>query len=359
MTSENKQVIQYIESSGKSLTLILESTTPLILKDIEEVILNKNTATLNLEFLGKEILDNKSCETPANINASMGITFHRKAGVFCLTKGGWLPPIFIASAIFLVDKNVLIKLKKFANNEKRPDYEHTNWWLQFPSKIIINPILFAMEGCNQKKPNFKDFHSQFESASDSIRKLLPNSETISYTAEHYQAAYQQLAMFEERSKIEINFLMEISSILQNRSLDKGLESNKQKILSIADSVGLVKPSLVLITALACVFENKHGNGLLIARRILKPLPSYSSRNAFNAVSDLRAIEMLIAGMCINHTKNISLMTCDIGIAALWCALNPKRFRMDSGKPKFELSLSQDLFPRMRLEELNQLSLEIL
>jgi len=359
MSSESNQLIQYRDASGKTLSLTLESTEPLTLQDIEEVISKKGEASLNVKFSGEEVLDGNSESAPKNINASMDINFHRDATVYCLTKGGWLPPVFIDPTVFIIDKNILIKLEKFANNESRLDYEVTNWWLQFPLKMVINPVLYAMEGCNQSIPSFSEFYSQFEKASESIKKLLPNVEVTSYTEIHYQAAYEQVSMFKERSEIEAAFLMEISPLLKNRCSGNNLESTKKKILSVADKFGLVKPSLVLIIALARLYERKNGSGLLIGQRIIKPNASYSLKDAFNAISDLRAIEILISSMCFDDEKNASLMTCDIGIAAFWCALNPRNFRTELEKPKFEVSLNLALFPRMKLEELNELSLDIL
>lgn len=355
MKSREGMALKYIDKSGKSISISIDHTKPLFLKDLEKT-KGEREQPFSLEVSGSEIVD----KTPGSkaksklLTLSIQISFHKKPKIFCLVDGGWLPPAFSLSDTYLVDRNVVSALKGNINESSRFDYKSTNWWLQFKPEININPLLFAMEGNKQRTPNYKEFCSQFLEASKYIKRKLPSSKITNYKDRHYQAAYDQLLMLKEKNTLEISFLEKVSNSLINRVSDRNLKAKTKEILDIADSIKLNRNSLVLVLALACIYEKKDGSGLLIGRKIIKPSKSYSIKDAYNTVSDLRAIEILIASKCFDFGLNVSFLTSDIALAGFWCALGLKNYSLKNENPTFSIKLSSDLFPRVGAEESDQL-----
>ena len=360
MQNADTYAFKYMDKNGESIVFTMNSVRPLTMLDIQKSIGGSNSQ-FNLEISGALIDKSKDAifiEKNKNIVASMSIAFHNKPKIYCLVPNGWLPPVFISTAIFIVDRNVVSILSKNSNTTKHLDYKSTSWWLSMCEKLTFNPIFYAMEGNNKKTPTYEDFIKEFIKSSKIIKNKLPLSSIINYSSIHYESAYNLVKDLTERTNKEISFLVKVSPLITNRSSDVTLNTTRNKILSTADSLELSRQSLVLVTVLSCLYENKDGSGLLIGRDIIKPKKNYTEEDAYNAISDLRAIELFAASLCLNSDRNTSLMTCDKALASLWCGLNFDNFGFKDKAPKFDFTLSEDLFPRLNRNLLSELVLEL-
>ena len=346
--------LKYKDKSGKSISISITHTKPLLLTDLEKT-KGEKKQPFYLEVSGTEIEDVTTNKAEGKLlTLSMKMSFHHKPKIFCLVDGGWLPPAFSLSDTYLVDRNVVSALKENINKSSRFDYKSTHWWLQFKPEININPLLYAMEGDKQRTPDYEEFCSQFIEASEHIKIKLPQSKQTNYKEIHYKTAYKQLLKLKDKNTLEIKFLKEASKSLVNRVSDRNLKAKTTEIIDIADSINLERNSLVLVLALACIYERKDGSGLLIGRKIINPSKSYSINDAYNCISDLRAIEILIASKCFDLDLNVSFLTSDVALAGFWCALGLKNYSTKNGNPKFSIELNNDLFPRIETEESEQL-----
>jgi hypothetical protein len=104
-------------------------------------------------------------------------------------------------------------------------------------------------------------------------------------------------------------------------------------------------SLVVLAILSCLYERIDGSGFTAARKIIKPRTTYTRQNAYNALSDLRALEIFVSGLGFQRGP-FALCTCDRAIAAFWCGLNAHDHRWENEQFSFTMGLTEDLFPRL-------------
>ncbi|WP_144375135.1 hypothetical protein [Thiolapillus brandeum] len=174
---------------------------------------------------------------------------------------------------------------------------------------------------------------------------------------HFDAAYEMLHGLSSRYEAECEFLRSVAPIISHRRKDADLEKVHSEIVINCERFGLHKTSLIMLCTLSCLYERNDGEEPLIGRKIIKPTDSYSYEDAHNAISDLRALEMLAAINGLN-IGCVAFCTRDKHLAALWCGLNissPKW--LDS---QFTCSIEPDvsLFPRLSETDVAELVQEL-
>lgn len=274
-----------------------------------------------------------------------------------MVPGGWLPLPLTTPARFLVDRNVVISLRRIREGRVVESEPSLKWWTSFFSNGagIFNPLPYAFEAGYRRKPTISEFKSAFNEGVSELREALPNCQIITFGDEHHRAAYAQLEAFDERNERETRFLQETCPLVAQR-VSRNSESHvTEDILGAAKRLDLDRGSLVVIAVLSCLYEDIHGRPPKIGRRILKPKPLYCEEDAFNALSDLRHIELAIAGQAYFGKNTFSLCTCDRPMALLWSALSVRARPSPEGAITFNIDISSDLFPRLSSNELSNIS----
>jgi hypothetical protein len=90
-----------------------------------------------------------------SIKLTLRLTFNQPVTVYSLVLGGWFPLALSNASIHVIDRNILIWLRKVANGAvQREDYEANRWWLDFLNRPnqTINPVFCAMEGALARVP---------------------------------------------------------------------------------------------------------------------------------------------------------------------------------------------------------------
>jgi hypothetical protein len=134
-------------------------------------------------------------------------------------------------------------------------------------------------------------------------------------------------------------------LISNRIPRNNEKSIIDKIHLEAKQFGVRLNSIVFISALSCIYDDPHGILFSIGRKLLKPKIKYEMPDAFNAISDLRNIELAAAGMTYFPENPFALATCDYALASLWCAISLRGLPA-SGKLEFHFNLTKELFPRL-------------
>lgn len=340
LVTESNQVIDFIPEKIKSFSFSeLQQTTGDEKKSYKLDIITNN---IDLGPIGKKI--------SGGATVSSDIFFHYKPKIFTLVDGGWLPPGLVSPANFLADRNVISVLSKLLNGSDRADHLSANWWLNLPdsSNLQINPLFYALEGNKKETPTFDEFRRAFMEASTVIKAKFPKATVTEFSLIQYQAAYEHVLKCSSRLEKESKFLIRIGKTICNRTSDKDLEDCKKVVLQASDSLGLNSRSLVVLAALSCLYESRDGAGFLVARQVLKPKANYQETDAYNALSDLRALELFIAISSIDAPK-FHFCTCDRALAGLWCGLNPRNARWENDVLTFDMTLDKALFPRLPIE----------
>ncbi|WP_367154590.1 hypothetical protein [Methylomonas sp. HYX-M1] len=186
-------------------------------------------------------------------------------------------------------------------------------------------------------------------AAEVIKAKFPNAKVTEFSNIQYQAAYEHVLRCSSRLEKESKFLISIGKTICNRPSDKNLEACKRVVLQTSDALGLDRRSLVVLAALSCVYESRDGTGFLASRKVLKPKSNYQESDAFNALSDLRALELFIAFSSIDAPK-FHFCTSDRALAGIWCGLNPRNVRWENEVLTFDLSIDEALFPSLPIED---------
>lgn len=339
--------------SGDSLEFMPRFVQPLGMSELR--LLHKSTAAVELQLETDDPVINGERKT-GRVNAQLTITFRKSPPIFALVRQGWLPPPFAIPPRFLVDRNVIIALRKLRLGQVALDSSEVQWWMKFfeEGRGMFNPLPYAFEAGYQRKPTMAEFVAAFDEGVTELRKGLQKCEVVSYRRADYQAAYAQLEAFDERSAAEIEFLRQTSGLVAERVPRRREREVLSKIVATADRLGLDRAALVVLVVISCLFEDLHGSSASVGRRIIKPKQNYSTANAFNAINDLRHVELAAAGQTYFGENAFHLCTCDRGIAMLWCALSLRGVSPARGAIEFTFDLTNELFPRLSDEEILEL-----
>lgn len=288
----------------------------------------------------------------------MTINFDHPVKAFGLVIGGWKPLMFLSGYTLFIDRNILSTLRRLPSS-KRKDADANRWWLQFLNEpdLRINPALCALEGPFQRTPTFDEFREQYDSARADLINLLPRAKVVDYTEEAYNASYEMLRNLSARYQAELQFLLEVVPWLSDRKSDKAIRTIERKILDRASNLGLLNQSLVVIAALSCLYESKDGATPSVGRAVIKPVKSFGSKEAHNAISDLRALELL-AGASALELGRVALCTQDRGLGAFWCALQVKNPVWINDSLNFNLTLNEGLLARLPQDEIERVQAEL-
>ena len=155
--------------------------------------------------------------------------------------------------------------------------------------------------------------------------------------------------------VEAAFLRAVVPLVVDRRSTSDLPRAAREIAEVARLHGVSTRSLLGLTVLSCLYEDLQGNGYPIGRKILKPKRDYGAKAAYNAISDLRHLELLIAPRLIAPTSTWSLCTCDKALALLWCAASPHDAKLVDGELNFSIVFDERMFPRATTPELKRLA----
>jgi hypothetical protein len=106
-------------------------------------------------------------------------------------------------------------------------------------------------------------------------------------------------------------------------------------------------SLTVLATLSCLYESNDNSYFPAARKILNFSFKFNETDAFNALSDLSAIEMFVGtGAVSNVTKlpRFAFCTSDKSIALFGCGLNLKDKKFGDGGLTCNISMTKELFP---------------
>ena len=124
----------------RSIELIPTVIRPFGISEIRA--LEKNDASpLEMEIHADGVLiDGKKKLGHATVKTK--ITFNKSTTLYALVRGGWVPMPFALPSRFLVDRNVIISLRRIREGKFVENAESLQWWTQFfaQGSGIFNPL---------------------------------------------------------------------------------------------------------------------------------------------------------------------------------------------------------------------------
>lgn len=281
-----------------------------------------------------------------NMQVSLTFKFDHPVSAWVLVIGGWFPLQLPGVDVIFLDRNIISALRALAKDPARNDMEAERWWLEHLDRPHnrLNPIFDALEGSKRTVPSFEEFLTELEASNSIIASSLPRAQRVQHDpADHslYELVKQSASSLPKKCR----FLMRVCPILANRVGQKDQVRVLQVIADSAQETGVEPKSLVYLAALSCLYERKDGAEPRIGRGILKPHPNYSESDAYNALADIRALEMLTAVSGIPG-PSAGFCTRDKYLAAFWVNLGISNATWKHNKCNYNLTPKPELFPRL-------------
>lgn len=260
-----------------------------------------------------------------------------------LVKGGWLPSAFAVThqnTTMLIDRNVVTQIVgRFENGQRRR--EQQDFLDLFADQPIrINPLLFVMEGNRRAIPSAAEAEAQMQEVSAKLHAALPKAE-IAVGPEHLKGALGLIEDSRASLVSKQHFLRHLAPLLASPVARSDVEARWNDIIVAADLHGVRRQSLVVLAALSAVAVP---NGKSPAKRLLKFRNGYTEADAYNALADLRAIELFIAMLCFFPGEAIQLCTADKSLALLWVGIQASNFARVGTGFTYDMTPVDDLFP---------------
>ncbi|MDE8654268.1 hypothetical protein [Novosphingobium album (ex Liu et al. 2023)] len=260
-----------------------------------------------------------------------------------LVKGGWLPSAFAVAhqnTTVLVDRNVVTQIVgRFENGQaRRSDRDFLDLFADQP--IRINPLLYAMEGNGRTIPTKDEAQAQLLEVESKLRSALPHAE-IAVGPDSLKGILGLLDDSRGAMEGKQIFLRHIAPALTSPVARGAVEERWREVVSAADLFGVRRNSLVVLAALSAVAVP---NGRSPARRLLKFRNGYTAGDAYNALADLRAIEIFVSLLALFPDEAIQLCTADKNLALLWVGIQASDFEHGGSGFSYAMTPVEDLFP---------------
>ncbi|OYW21976.1 MAG: hypothetical protein B7Z52_00200 [Burkholderiales bacterium 12-64-5] len=308
-------------------------------------------ARLHLSWHGGEVI-------AGDISGSIGqiasgnflIESHLACRAIGLVNGGWLPSSLAThnDTLVLPDRCVVSELRlRFKRGRtgmpREPDFID----LFADREVRINPLFFALEGNHRRIPTHPELAEQWHEAQTALEMALPQAKIIPINPTTLTGVLGMLNSSLAEFQREQIFLQRVAPSLVNPIPYNRRFERHAHLVAIADSLGVKNSSLALVAALSVIF---FPNGASPAKRLLKVKPIYRAEDAYNALSDLRCLQILMHLFAMYPREKAMLCTTDRDLALFWVGLNASGFAANGRQMRYDLA-PEALFPNLSVEEL--------
>ncbi|MCO5171141.1 MAG: hypothetical protein M9894_32965 [Planctomycetes bacterium] len=279
------------------------------------------------EAVSLEMMGNAAGRTkPVRVWGS--ITFDQKFPFYALVPGGVLRPELLPDASFALDRGVVSALRQW--HESRAGGEALGAairWLNRPG-MSSSPFLAALEGSMRKLPTFEEYSRDLDDIEAVIRAVLPAIDVLDSRRDNRRTLmYETSVKFSHRGRAETVFLQRVNEFLSNTVAGRRRSARRDEILEVAHELGLQCSSLVVVAALAKLYEAPQGQDGGSAQGVLKFKKIYPDESAYNALADLHQLEVMAS--CAARLPNPALLTTDRRLALFWAGLGMRCARFNS------------------------------
>ncbi len=344
-------VFQINKDDGQIIQIVPQKFVPLNFDSLKLAVADHTQFEFNI--LSDEIfVINGGVQTKIPENSFTGtINLHHPIPFYALTQSGWLPMPFFHPRNFLVDYNIIVFIEKIIAGKVLSGSVQAEWWLEMVKgkEVIFNPLPFAMEGNKKAFPTLQEFKDLYNDASQTINKHLPDVRVIPYDDATFTQVYDVLTQIVQRYDPVNDFLLATIPLILHHAKDSNKPKIQDEIFEAAEHFGVKFISFPFLAVISCLYEKPTGDYFPASRRILKPSANYSSDVAYNAMADLRNLE-IYAALCGLSRSGLSdsfaFCTSDKALAVFGLGLNPRNVIIDEKGATFTVSIDEKLFPTL-------------
>jgi len=277
----------------------------------------------------------------AHITATLHSPFTAKA--IGLVRGGWLPSTLAATreaSVVMPDRNIISEIAgRFANGRKvgrQPDFLD----LFEDQPIKINPILFALEGNGRDIPDAVLARSQLEEVVGKLSSALPAA-TIMVGPQSIDGLLGLIEDSRPGMARKQTLLRGLAPTLAAPVARRHRDARWSEALSLADGLGVQRGSLVMLAVLSTIVNPQ---GHCAAKRLLKFHANYSNADAYNALSDLRSLDILLLSLTLIPEHDTQLCTADRNLALFWVGMGVSDIRAEDGSTQSIMTPHEAMLP---------------
>ncbi|OWK19755.1 hypothetical protein AJ88_39430 [Mesorhizobium amorphae CCBAU 01583] len=244
-----------------------------------------------------------------------------------LVRGGWLPSALALedNSVVLPDRCVVAELnKRLKHGFPKPEVENDFIDLFADSSIRINPLLFVLEGDGRQNPKPETVERHLGEAVSKLRSALPKALLVAADAQGLKGVLGLIQDTQPGMARKHDFLTRLNPKLKAPISNKNLQARWDEVLVTADACGVARTSLVVIAALSAVVVPR---GQSPAKGLLKFGERYTEADTYNALADLRSLEIFMYILALFPDQHVMLCTADRNMALFWAGLRPSNFAL--------------------------------
>jgi len=309
--------------SGKTISFVPEDIEPLGLDSLLGTRKNGNPGLPVVIRSTDSAIDGEKVDGRATVRTT--IEFNEGPKPFVLVQGGWSPLALSSTRHFLVDRNVLSLLKQIQAGKSNARLDRFSWWWSMLDKesVSLNPLPAAMEGDKKQTPSYGEFVSASDTASDVLSRAVTKADVVRLGSEGLQAAYTEIQSLQARQSREAEVLQEICPKYLVDTISRDQRRGAcEAILSALRAHKLSPFSFVGLCVMSALYRAPAGGDYVIGKELLKPTKAYDLAQAYNALSDIRHLEISAVASQL-FIEPPALLTEDLAMAALWTVLRPR------------------------------------
>lgn len=301
---------------------------------------------------------------PLTVNAEL--TLQNPILAYGLVDGGWLPLPFAHKRIALLDRNVIIALEKLLSSRSgslatAPLANLTNF-LGLDTETL-SPMLFALEGARRRPPTDFQMRAELNRAVATLRSFFPGSQIEPITTRKRKALLRMVLDHTEFRSRATRLLVQAAPMVVDRAKPENRQKLELEVLRIARAEGVRIECITVLALLSCIYDapgalSTH-RAATPGRAVLKPKREYSEEDAYNALADMFFLELMLYSFELFPNAQPVLYTRDVGITALWTAMQPTRRQVTKvdllrSMTTVTFPLTNGLFPSLSDSELQEL-----
>lgn len=334
---------EFGQTTGRSATFEGGEIQPLRYEDLEKINLD-GPILIPLRVTGARVVESNYPDLPiateGTVNAPLESHYASKA--IGLVRGGWLPSgLALREGMTVLPDRCTIKdlAARYRDGVKR--FSGDDFLDIFQGKAVrINPGLFAMEGNERDIPTPERVLDQWAEAKRKLLDALPDVQIVPDAA--VQGVIGLVSDMRSSFDRQVEFLCLVAPKLQAPVSASRRPEAWHWVLETAQKCGLTRGSLVVLAALSMVVVVK---GPSPAKRLIKPSAKYSKADAYNALADLRALELLMRLYAAFPDEKVMLCTGDKNLALFWAGIRASGFIREGMITRYTLSPVQALFQK--------------
>jgi len=262
-----------------------------------------------------------------------------------LVKGGWLPCGFAIQGRTMVfpDRCIVTAVKQrfqegLKKNEEDKDFLD---FLSTPG-IRLNPSLFVVEGNMRQNPNPKVIKQQFKEVIAVLRSALPQAKLFPRESDSLKGIIGITQDTKSSIEKKQDFLLRLAPKLQPPTSVAKKDGLWEEILLTAQDFDIPNTALVVIAALSAISLPQGTNP---SKQMLKLKNGFTKQDAYNALADIRSLEILMHLFALHPDEHLALLTADRNLALFWSGLQVSNLVWIDNHLSYKLSPFDILIPK--------------